>query len=120
MKLFTLFALGFCFPIQAAHCKDIMITILRENSQSSYFVDDETTTVRDAAVQYLREFFFDTNPKHLRMESRFGMTYPLDKTLKDAGIKHGTIMKIKFWSRIEDAGAHIKKVLDYPNHGSKV
>lgn len=118
MKYFKLFAtvLFGCFAIQAAYCDEILVTIKRGNLESSYMIDDQTL-VRDLATKYLRENHFDPNPKHLRMESHLGSTYPLDKTLKDAGVQDGTDMKIKFWSRVEDVGAHIIKHLNYPEHG---
>lgn len=117
MKITILFALVFCVAVQAAFAEEILITVTRDSFPSSYTFDDEKITVKEVAIQYLKDFHMDTNPKHLRMESHFGITYPLEKTLKDAGVKNGDTLKLKDYSRAEDIGSKILGSIKPPTSG---
>lgn len=90
---------------------DVRIKDGETSRLSSYRIDDEKVTVGELARLYMQDKSLPEQPEHLRVESHFGMTYKMDKTLKEAGIKSGTLVKIKYVSRAEDIGMKILTTL---------
>lgn len=123
----NLLAFGIIFSalivIQNTLGKEIKVTVKQGlNSDpilASLRVDDEKTTVRQLADKYMKFMKLPENPKYLRMESYLGLTYNMDKTLKEAGIKDGQTIKIKLASRTHDITSKVvDSIFPTDKHGS--
>lgn len=64
---------------------------------------DDYMTVRQLGEKTLDKWDLEPDMTGVRMESNFGRAYNLDHTLREAGIKDKTRIKLKAWSRLRDA-----------------
>lgn len=95
--------------VSADHLYNVVVTWGSTDLAAKIVFDelDDGMTFRELADLALERWGVNKDTE-VRLESHFGLSYDMNKTLKEAGIEEGTRIKLKSWSRAKDIAAALR------------